>query len=103
MAFQDPFAGVSLGRDMNDAEMIRAIRLDLASEQEAIATYEAHADAAGDDVLVQLVLLSIANEEKVHVGELQMLLDVLTGTEFMQMNKGMKEVAVQMNSSKSPQ
>jgi rubrerythrin len=103
MAFQDPFAGLVPDRPLNEGELTRAIRLDLAGEEEAIATYEAHAEAAGNDVLVQLVFTSIANEEKVHVGELQMLLDILTGSEFEHMTKGMREVSVTGNSKATPQ
>ena len=102
MAFQEPFSGIIPDRKLTESEQVRALRLDLASEEEAIATYTAHADAI-DDVLVQMVLTSIADEERVHAGELQMLIDIISGDEFTRLSKGMKEVALKAGSDKTPQ
>ncbi|MDD5060875.1 MAG: Rubrerythrin [Candidatus Marinimicrobia bacterium] len=102
MAFQNPFVGQLPARPMNEGELVRALRLDLAAEEEATALYMAHADATGDD-LVKMVLTSIADEERVHAGELQMLLDIITGNEFKLLSDGMKEVALKVGTDKVPQ
>ena len=92
-AFQNPFAGKVPGRPLTDEEIVRALRLDLANEEEAIATYMAHVEAIdGQDGVARKVLLSIANEERVHAGELQMLIDIITEDEFKFLREGMKEV-----------
>ena len=92
MPFQNPFPeGKPEGRMLTKAELIRAIRLDIAGEQEAIATYSAHAGAT-DDTFAELVLTAIAEEEVVHIGELKLLLQDLTdGKEFDLIEKGMNE------------
>lgn len=69
-----PFSSNRPDRTLDPGELARAVRLDIIAEQEAIALYEAHADAT-DDAAVAGVLRSIADEEKVHVGELQRLLE----------------------------
>jgi rubrerythrin len=52
---------------------------------------------------MQIVLTSIADEERVHAGELQTLINVINGDEFTQQNKGMKEVADVAGSTAAPQ
>lgn len=61
---------------MNKVELVNAIRLDIEKEYDAIRHYEEQASKTNDK-RVRKVLRSIANEEKVHVGELQKLLDIL--------------------------
>ena len=78
--FFNPFSGMAPDRKLTKEELIRAIRLDIAGELEAIHGYMAHADAT-DNELAKAVLTDIANEERVHVGELQRLLAILTGDE----------------------
>jgi len=70
--FVSPFKGKD-SQTLNRRELTRAIRLAIASELEAIHLYEALADATSDKDVVK-VFQSIANEEKVHVGELEALL-----------------------------
>jgi rubrerythrin len=89
--FFNPFSGVVPDRKLTDEELIRAIRLDIAGELEAIHGYMAHADAT-DNPLAKAVLTDIANEERVHAGELQRLLAILTGDEDEFQKKGMIEV-----------
>jgi rubrerythrin len=76
---------------MSKQELIRAIRLDLAAEEEAIHLYMAQADAT-DEPLAKLVLVDVANEEREHAGEFQRLLDILTGDESEWMSHGIAEV-----------
>ncbi|MFW6438339.1 MAG: ferritin family protein, partial [Armatimonadota bacterium] len=72
-------------------ELIRAIRLNLAAEQEAIHLYQAHADAT-DNELAKAVLLDIADEEREHVGEFQRLLNILLDDEEKLLADGAAEV-----------
>ena len=88
--FFNPFSGVVPERKLTNEELIRAIRLDIAGELEAIHGYLAHADAT-DNELVKAVLTDIANEERVHAGELQRLLAILAGEDEYQ-QKGKLEV-----------
>ncbi len=76
---------------MNLGELARAIRMDLASELEAISVYMAHADAT-DNELAKAVLTDIANEERVHVGELTQLLRMLLADETAFLEEGSDEV-----------
>jgi rubrerythrin len=91
-AFSDPFYGNVPPKKLTLGELIRAVRLNIAAEQEAAAIYEAHADAT-DNPLARKVLLDIANEERVHVGEFVELLDILTKQEEKAwMEQGYEEV-----------
>ncbi len=76
-SFSDPFYGNTPEKKMTITELIRAIRLDIAAEEEATALYEAHADAT-DNPIAKKVFLDIANEERVHVGEFTELINILT-------------------------
>ncbi len=89
--FPDPFVSNVPDRKMNAEELTRAIRIDIAGELEAIHLYEAHAQAT-DNELVREVLLDIANEERVHTGELQRLLDLLLPDEVKLRAEGAAEV-----------
>jgi len=89
--FNNPFSGMVPERKMTMEELIRALRLDVAGELEAIHAYMAHADAT-DNPLAKAVLIDIADEERVHVGELQRLLSILTGNEDDFLKKGTLEV-----------
>lgn len=89
--FVNPFSGVAPSRKLTDAELARALRLDLSAEEEAIHLYEAHADAT-DNELARKVLLDIANEERVHVGEFQRLLSILLKDEDRFLAEGAEEV-----------
>jgi rubrerythrin len=88
--FLNPFSGV-VPRPMTKGELIRAIRLNLAAEEEAVHLYVAHADAT-DDPLAKKVLLDIADEERVHAGEFLELLRRLAPDEAQFLENGRKEV-----------
>lgn len=91
-AFADPFYGNVPDRKMSVTELVRALRLNVAAEEEATALYEAHADAT-DNPVARKVLLDVANEERVHVGEFTRLIDILTkGEEQAWINNGYAEV-----------
>jgi rubrerythrin len=89
--FVNPFSGMTPERKMTMEELVRALRLDLAAEHEAVHTYLAHADAT-DSPLAKAVLIDIANEERVHVGEFARLIAILTGDEDEHLMKGFREV-----------
>jgi rubrerythrin len=64
----------------NKTELINGIRLDIQKEQDAISTYMGQVSKT-TNMKVRKVLTSIANEERVHLGELNKLLEVLTDEE----------------------
>jgi rubrerythrin len=75
----------------DDRELTRALRDAIIAEEGAIKQYEAAADAT-DNEKVKKTLQSIADEEKVHIGELQTLLNDLLPDEEKHMEKGKGEV-----------
>jgi rubrerythrin len=89
--FLNPFSGKLPESKLSKEELIRALRLDLAAEHEAVHLYLAHADAT-DHPLAKKVLVDIANEERVHAGEFARLLSLLTGDEDALLAKGAREV-----------
>jgi rubrerythrin len=93
--FPNPFVGNLPERKMSFNELIRALRIDIAGELEAIHLYQAHAEAT-DNALVAEVLLDIADEERVHVGELQRLLQLLLDDEAELLAKGAAEVDAEL-------
>jgi rubrerythrin len=89
--FANPFSGKVPDRKLTKQELIRAIRLNIAAEHEAVHLYMAHAEAI-DDPLAREVLIDIANEEREHIGEFTRLLEILTGDEDEWMANGIEEV-----------
>ncbi len=89
--FVNPFTGVVPGHKLTDSELLRALRLNLAAEQEAVHQYMAHADAT-DNELAKKVLVDIADEERVHAGEFQRLICILAKDEEALLAKGAEEV-----------
>lgn len=74
-----------------DRELTRAIRDAIIAELGAIKQYEAVVDAT-DNEKVKEVLTSIADEERIHVGELQKILSDLLPDEQELLDDGAKEV-----------
>jgi rubrerythrin len=68
-----------------------AIRLAIVAEQDAIKLYQLIAQAVEDRDIAK-VMLDIADEEQVHVGELQELLERFDGDERELIEKGKGEV-----------
>jgi rubrerythrin len=89
--FVNPFTGMTPGRKLTARELTRAIRMALAAEEEATHQYQAIADAT-DDPLAKDVLEDIANEERVHKGEFQRLLNILLPDEANYLAQGAAEV-----------
>jgi len=89
--FTNPFSGRTPERKLTKAELIRAIRMDLSAEQEAVHLYLAHADAT-DNELAKKVLQDVADEERVHKGEFQRLISILSQEEDALLAEGAQEV-----------
>lgn len=88
--FVNPFAGI-VPRKITKSELIRAIRLNIAAEHEAVHAYMAHAEAT-DDEFAKAVLTDIANEERQHIGEFTELLKRLAPDEAGFYETGRQEV-----------
>ncbi len=89
--FVNPFSGTVPDRKLTREELIRAIRLNIAAEHEAVHLYVAHADAT-DHPLAKKVLTDVADEEREHVGEFQRLLSILAPDEDELVAHGAAEV-----------
>lgn len=94
----NPFVGNASSKLLSEAELIQAIRVDIAGELEAIIGYEAHALSTTDQ-RVKKVLSHIADEERQHVGELQQLLYILNPNDMQQMEKGRQAITAQQQSN----
>jgi rubrerythrin len=81
---------------LSPTEIVRGLRLALAAEEDAINTYTSLADSI-DNELVKKSLLEIADEERVHVGELQELINTLEKDEEALLHKGSDEVIEKMD------
>lgn len=93
-SFANPFSG-NIDRKMSKTELAQALRIDIASELEAIYLYDAHAHAT-DDPLARKVLLDIRDEEVAHVGELMTVMRYLDPSVAEHMQSGEKEVMEMM-------
>jgi rubrerythrin len=77
--------------DLDNQEIVRALRLDVAAEMDATHIYTAQAFRIKNPV-IKNSLLSIANEERVHSGELLRLIMEIDMNEAAFLDKGMREV-----------
>ncbi|MFA7158065.1 MAG: ferritin family protein [Kiritimatiellia bacterium] len=100
--FLNPFTGLTPNRKLTVRELSRAIRGALSAEEEAIHFYEALADAT-DNSPAREVLQSVAEEERVHAGEFQRLLNLLLPDEAVRLAEGAAEVDEISNNLKIPQ
>jgi len=89
--FGSPFSGLANKRKLTGEELIRAIRFTVASEYEATQLYMQLAEST-DNKLAVKVLKSVADEERVHVGEFLRLLRELAPDEEKFYARGAKEV-----------
>jgi len=83
---------VKTPEDLTDRELTRALRDAIVGELGAIKQYEVIVDGSTNED-VKEVLQKIANEEKVHIGELQKLLSELLSDEDGFLEDGAKEVS----------
>jgi len=98
--FVNPFSGKTSSTKLTLSELTRAIRLNISAEYEAVHLYEAHADAT-DNTLAKAVLHDIADEERVHAGEFQRLLNILLDDEEALLREGADEVNEMVDKLKS--
>ncbi len=89
--FAHPFNVCKNDRLLTHEELVRAIRLMIAAEYEAIQLYQQLAEST-DNQLAQKVLQDIADEEKVHAGEFLRLLKELDPDEMRFYEEGAREV-----------
>jgi rubrerythrin len=82
-------------RKLTEAELVRAIRLMVAAEYEAVQMYIQLAESIDND-LAREVLTDIANEERVHAGEFLRLLQELAPDEPDYYAKGAAEVEAEI-------
>lgn len=92
--FPKPYAG-NVKRKMTNEELVQALRIDIASELEAIFLYDAHVMAT-DDPVAKKVLADIRNEEMEHIGELMTLMRYLDPTVAHYLMEGTGEVKEMM-------
>jgi len=88
--FVNPFSGL-VPRKMTRSELVRALRLNVAAELEAVHLYVAHAEATEEE-LAKRVLLDIANEERQHAGEFLEVIRRLAPDEQHYLDVGRGEV-----------
>jgi rubrerythrin len=89
--FGSPFSGLTSGKKLSHAELVRAIRFMVAAEYEATQMYVQLAESI-DHPLAIKVLRDIADEERVHAGEFLRLLHELAPEEAALYAKGAREV-----------
>lgn len=89
--FCNPFSVLKNGRELTDAELVRAIRFMIAAEYEAIQLYQQTAESTNNK-LAKEVLMDIADEEKEHAGEFLRLLRELEPEEENFYKEGYEEV-----------
>ncbi|MBI5250632.1 MAG: rubrerythrin [Desulfomonile tiedjei] len=93
--FGNIFSVKASDRKLTDSELIRAIRLTVAAEYEAVQLYEQLAEST-DNELARKVLYDIAKEEVVHAGEFLRLLKQLCPDEESFYKEGAEEVEEMM-------
>jgi rubrerythrin len=92
--FATAFTVKASERTLTHNELVRAIRLSMADEFEAIQVYTQLAESINHP-LAKAVLLDIANEERVHAGEFLRLLYILAPDESGFYQEGADEVDAQ--------
>ena len=78
------------GKKLGPVEMLRAIKLAIASEFEAIQIYQQIMESTEDKRIIN-VLKEITNDEKHHAGGLYKLLELLSPTDLKEYEHGYDE------------
>jgi rubrerythrin len=89
--FGNAFSGLTAERKLSHQELVRAIRMMIAAEYEAVQLYMQLAESI-DNQLAKAVLKDIADEELVHAGEFLTLLKALEPSEAAFYAEGAEEV-----------
>jgi len=95
MEFVHPFPGKNPGDKLTKQELISAVRLALCAEEEAVHLYDTIAEYTNDEK-VKKIMKDVADEEQVHIGEFQKLLDLLEEDEVEKVEEGEKEAEEKM-------
>lgn len=95
----NPFVGLT-DKKIKNEDLAHIIRLNIIGELDAIQQYDAHIKACNDPYVVK-VLTSIKDEEVVHCGELQHLLEYLAPETTELIEKGRNEAANEKNSNET--
>jgi len=98
--FGKAFSGLAKGRNLTEAELIRAIRFMIAAEYEAIQLYMQLAESTDNKLAIE-VLKDIADEERVHAGEFLRLLKELAPDEEKFYQEGAEEVEEEIEALKA--
>jgi rubrerythrin len=89
--FGNAFSGLAAERKLTHPELVRAIRMMIAAEYEAVQLYMQLAESI-DNELAKTVLKDVADEEIVHAGEFLTLLKALEPSEAGFYAEGAEEV-----------
>jgi rubrerythrin len=101
MDFSDPYTGMVPQRKLNRAEILRALRIDVAAELDAINLYQAHIDAI-DDERINAVIAHIRDEEKEHAAEFMQLINELDQVQAEKLANSKAEVQDAIRSGAQP-
>lgn len=96
--FANPFQG-NIDKKISKEELIQAVRIDIASELEAMFLYDSHANAT-DDEIAKAILIDIRDEEKLHLGQLIKLLEYLDPDGADHFMEGYNEAIEMINEGK---
>ena len=88
--FSHPFQGNKCDRMLSKEELIRAIRFSIASEFEAIQLYEQLRDSINDEACKK-ILEEVAQDERIHVGNFQYILNELSPDDKSATREGFEE------------
>ncbi len=91
MDFTNPFGSMERRR-LTDAELAQAIRLDMATELDAINLYQAHLEST-DNPVAQQVIRHVMEEEKEHLVEFEQLLFLLDASQAQKAVEAAQEFA----------
>lgn len=99
--FGTPFSVLAQKQPLTPEELVRAVRLMVAAEYEAVQMYTELAEST-NNTLAQDVLKGIADEERVHAGEFLRLLKELAPDEEKFYDEGAREVEARIEKHKNP-
>ena len=95
--FVHPFPGKNPGDPLTKQEVIRALRLAVCAEEEATQLYDLIALYVEDE-RIKNIMRDVADEEQVHKGEFQKLLDIFEDDEVEKVEEGKQEAEEKMSS-----
>ena len=94
---------IDVGQKLSQSQLIRAIRMMVAAEYEAVQMYMQVVEST-DDELAKKVLTSVSEEELVHAGEFLTLLNKLSPEDLKFAEQGKSEVeGVKKEKPKDPE